>query len=370
MAELLKNKFSNSFVQELASKIKKIYPQFASNQFINDIFNDLWNQLTFKNRMRQITINLKKYLPANYKESLSIIDQVLASYPSKFSDITLLIFPDFVEMYGQNSVDWNLSIIALEKYTKYATSEFAVRQFIIKNRKQMMQQMLKWTEHQDKHVRRLASEGCRPQLPWARVLTCFKKDPRPVLEVLEKLKNDSSLYVRKSVANNLNDISKTHPHLVLELTKRWYGHNNNTDWIVKHGCRTLLKKGDKTALKIFGFSNPDNVLIENFKLSQETLYIGESITFSFTIQTKIITKIRLEYAIDFVKANGKQKRKIFQISQRNYQANITKIFIKKHAFVNRTTRKHYPGKHSLSLIVNGIELSSLNLDLLHWPTTN
>ena len=109
----------------------------------------------------------------------------------------------------------------------------------------MMQQMAVWARHDNEHVRRLASEGCRPALPWGQALTSFKKDPSPVLPILEQLNTDPSLYVRKSVANHLNDISKTHPDLVTKIARDWYGRHEYTDWIVKHGCRTLLKKGNR-----------------------------------------------------------------------------------------------------------------------------
>jgi 3-methyladenine DNA glycosylase AlkC len=91
-------------------------------------------------------------------------------------------------------------------------------------------------EVQNHDVRRLASEGCRPRLPWAMALPQFRKDPSPALPILEKLKNDESDYVRKSVANNLNEISKDHPQLVLDICERWYGQTANTDWLVKHAC--------------------------------------------------------------------------------------------------------------------------------------
>ena len=112
---------------------------------------------------------------------------------------------------------------------RYSTAEFAVRPFIIKHEARMIAQMTAWTEHDNEHVRRLASEGCRPALPWGQALTSFKKDPSPVLQILERLKADPSLYVRKSVANNLNDISKTHPDLITELARDWYGKNEHTD---------------------------------------------------------------------------------------------------------------------------------------------
>ena len=141
----------------------------------------------------------------------------------------------------------------------------------------MMAQMYAWSEDENEHVRRLSSEGCRPRLPWGQALTSFKKDPSPILPILENLKTDSSLYVRRSVANNLNDISKTHPDLVRELAEKWYGKNDSTDWILR-----------PTAVSI-----------------------GEDILFSFTVLAESDVKARLEYGIDYVKAYAKWSKCIY-----------------------------------------------------------
>jgi hypothetical protein len=169
--------------------------------------------------------------------------------------------------------------------------------------------------------------------------------------------------VQKSVANNLNDISKTHPDLVIKIAKEWYGKNEITDWIVKHACRTLLKKGNRDALAIFEFDNVSSVDVEGFALDATSISIGEDISFSFTVLTKEATKARLEYGIDYVKSNGKRNRKIFQISEVSLKENIKKSYTKKHSFADVSTRKHYAGTHSITLIVNGIERGTLDFEL-------
>ncbi len=175
MPELLKNRYNYQSIQDLALRIRAVYPLFKIDNFINDIIDETWDKLELKARMRKITMNLGRYLPSDYEQALEIIDKIIAHYPVGFNDFTLMYFPDFVEIYGQNEGHWNLSIIALERYTKFSSSEFAVRQFIINHEKRMMQQMLAWSNHENEHVRRLASEGCRPQLPWGQSLASFKK---------------------------------------------------------------------------------------------------------------------------------------------------------------------------------------------------
>jgi 3-methyladenine DNA glycosylase AlkC len=302
---------------------------------------------------------MRKFLPADYREAISVMDKIIAVCDDFFK----LCFPTFVELYGQDEENWDSSIAAMELYTQYSSSEFAVRPFIIKHEERMMAQMVAWSTHENEHVRRLSSEGCRPALPWGVALNSFKKDPSPVLPILEQLKTDPSLYVRKSVANNINDISKTHPDLVAKLAKDWYGKHQHTDWIVKHGCRTLLKKGNRDVLAIFGYDDIDSVEVSDFALGAESVSIGGDITFSFTVSVKDAAKVRLEYGIDFVKANGKRNRKIFQISEVTLKANTKKPYSKNHSFEDLSTRKHYPGTHSVTLIVNGAERGTLNFEV-------
>ena len=363
MADLLKDKYNNTSVRKLALCVKDIYPSFEVERFVNDTIDNTWQELSLKARMRRITLNLGKYLPSDYEEALSVIDAVIKNLPSDLNDFTLMYFPDFVEIFGQDERHWDLSMAALERYTSSSSAEFAVRPFIINYEERMMAQMAVWAKHDSAHVRRLASEGCRPSLPWGQALTSFKKDPTPILGILEELKKDPSLYVRKSVANNLNDISKTHPELVAGIARDWYGENEHTDWIIKHACRTLLKNGNRDVLSIFGFLDSRHVTVNDFKLDSTTITIGDRITFSFDIEAEKETKIRMEYAVYYVKANGKRNRKIFQISEISLKENEKKHYIKRHSFADMSTRKHYSGLHAVTLIVNGVEHGTLDFDV-------
>lgn len=365
MPELLKDKYYNhDSLRNLALRIKAVYPSFSDGSFLSGVMDDTWDSLELKAQIRQISVNLGRYLPPDYEQALAVIDEVIAGYPEGYNDYSMMYFPDFVEVYGQEERYFELSVAALERYTKSSSSELAVRPFIIKNEARMIQQMSIWARHENEHVRRLASEGCRPLLPWGQVLPSFKKDPLPVLGILELLKADPSLYVRKSVANNLNDISKNHPDLVAKTAKDWYGKNEYTDWIVKRGCRTLLKKGNRDVLGIFGFTDTGCVEIGDFALSAPSISIGESITFSFKISAGETAKVRLEYGIDYVKAGGKRSRKLFQISEILLNAGQEKIYSKSHSFAELSTRKHYPGVHSITLIVNGAERGTLDFEVL------
>lgn len=163
---------------------------------------------------------------------------------------------------------------------------------------------------------------------------------------------DESLYVRKSVANNLNDISKTHPHLLRKAAGHWYGTHPDTDWIIKHAYRTLLKKGDKQALALFGYENTDSIQLHNLSCQSSRIAIGKSLEFSFSIHSVMDQKVRIEYAIDFVKARGQRHQKV-KITETNIRKNETKSYTKIQSFRDLTTRKHYKGIHTLLVIING-----------------
>jgi len=363
MPELLKNIYTKEVINKLSLNMQAAYSKFQAEEFVNSVMDETWNSLELKARVNQITINLKKYLPADYQQAISIIDKAILNY-GNWLDSWCGYFPAFVEMYGQAEKHWDISIAALERYTSHYSAEFAVRPFIINHEERMMAQMYAWSKHECEHVRRLSCEGCRPALPWAQALNSFKKDPTPILPILEQLKADPAMYVRKSVANNLNDISKTHPELVIKIAQDWHGKNELTNWIVKHGCRTLLKKGNADVLAIFGYNNTSLVSVEGFALEKTSVSIGDEITFSFSIQANEPTKVRLEYGIDYVKINGKRNRKIFQISEITLKDSKSKTYVKKHSFANMSTRKHYPGGHSIVLIVNGVERGMLDFDVV------
>ena len=360
--EPLKNVINRESLRKNALAVQSVYNSFKIDDFIDTVIDEAWDALAFKARIRQVTLSLGKYLPSDYSDSIDILKKVALGYSSGLF-VLGCSFPDFVEVYGQDESNWDISINALEIFTSLWSSEMAVRPFILKYEERMMKQMLAWSKHDNEHVRRLASEGCRPALPWSIALPKFKKDPAPILPILTQLKADPSAYVRKSVANNLNDISKTRPDIVIDIATDWYGNNDHTNWIIKHGCRTLLKKGNSDVLALFGHGDNKSVDVKDFATSTNSISIGEDLTFAFVISSKKTTKVRLEYGIDYVKSSGKRNRKIFKISEVSIKENESKPYTKTHSFKDLSTRKHYPGIHSIVLIVNGAEMGELDFEL-------
>ncbi len=345
MAELYKDIYNKNYIDLLCNELLHV----NKKEFTCRVFDMLWERRELKERMRHISTVLGEFLPCDYAEAIYILKMVFSKLPENMG-LEKMVFQDFVEVYGMD--DFEKSMEALECFTKDSSSEFAVRRFIVKYPKDTMACMKVWANSDDVHVRRLASEGCRPRLPWAIALPEFKQNPKEVLEILDILKDDESEYVRRSVANNLNDISKDNPDIVKEITKSWIGQNQNRDKLLKHGCRTLLKASDRDTLEMFGFKKLEGLKIEDFTMTNKVEFEKE-LLFSFTLNSKVnLGKLRVEYALHFVRQNNKYSKKVFKISEGIYKQKSKKVE-KTYSFRPISTRRYYKGKHKLEIIVNG-----------------
>lgn len=359
--EPLKNQYSKLFFKAFVRNVTVVYPSFNGSNFINSVFINHWDALELKQRMRHVSTVLNQHLSGSYSNDIDILLRVIdvalekEQQGEKFDRLVYMFVPDYVQQYGLN--DYLTSVKAMEKITSFFSCEFAVRPFIVKYENKMMQQMLVWASSKNEHVRRLASEGCRPRLPWAMALPRFKKDPSLVLPILKLLKNDSSLYVRRSVANNLNDIAKDNPKLVINMAQQWYGKTPQTNWVVKHACRTLLKQGNQTIMRLFGYGNAKLIKVTNFKVLTPQVVIGDRLVFQFNLNQTDVSNmlIRLEYAVYFRLKNGQLSKKVFKISEKSYSSQNTHNIQRKHSFKLISTRVYYPGLHRVSVIVNGVE---------------
>jgi 3-methyladenine DNA glycosylase AlkC len=307
--ELFKNMWNEQFFAGFTKALKCVIDDFDERAFLSQIFDDEWKNKELLQRARHITTVLKNFLPSDYKNAVvKIIELINHIKKTPYWEIIVQnslqgkyglsleygFFGDFVEQYGLD--DYETSVNAVEEITQFTSCEGPVRPFIIKYPNEMMKQMLIWSKHENQWVRRLSSEGCRPRLPWTMALPKLKEDPTPILPILENLKNDPSEFVRKSVANNLNDIAKDNPKMVIDLVKKWQGKSKNTDRIIKHGCRTLLKQGSTEVMDIFGFDAVKNISIQDFHISTLKVKVGKSLEFSFKLlNNNEKTKIRLEY---------------------------------------------------------------------------
>ncbi|WP_324170605.1 DNA alkylation repair protein [Sulfurimonas sp.] len=350
MAILLKYLYNDDYISALLNSLE--YPLLKHEEFKKSIFDKNWEDRELKQRMRHISLTLGLFLPTNYVDAIKILKKSFLQLNHAYR-LENMIFQDFVEVYGLEN--FKVSMDAIEFFTIDSSSEFAIRKFILKYPDATMAQMLIWAKSDNLHVRRLASEGCRPRLPWAISLPIFKKEPSKVLEILELLKDDKSEYVRKSVANNINDISKDNKNIVKKLASLWIGKNSNRDAMVKHGCRTLLKSSDKEVLSLFGFNSPDAIILSEFNLNKEVV-MGEKLAFSFNLNSKKeLGKLRIEYIIEFIRKNKKYNAKVFKISEGVFQQKKKNI-LRQHSFKPISTRVYYKGLHKLSIIINGKNL--------------
>ena len=358
--EAFKNIFNKSFVIDFASNIKKYSSSFDDINYTKTVLNDL-EKLELKARMRLISYSIDEHLPLDYKESIEVLRNVKKDFKeNKNKALQLLVLSDFVEVFGLD--DLHTSLKALEFFTIDSSAEFAVRTFLINNEKETLEYFYKWSKSSNEDIKRLSSEGSRSRLPWGISIPRFKKDPSAVLPILNELKNDESLYVRRSVANNLNDISKDNPKIVIDFIKENINKTKNCDWLLKHASRTMLKKGDVHTLHLFGYKEYKNLKIDNL-IVDSNITIGDSLNFSFDLNNdEILGLLRVEYEIDFQMANEKRSKKVYMLSQSKVN-NKSKSFIKKHSFKIITTRKYYCGLHHLTIIVNGIRVTCKSFNL-------
>ncbi len=367
MAELFKNIYNQEFFNEFTKAIQQVISKFDKSSFLNHIFDDQWASRELKQRMRHISIVLKNHFSKDYNENVNAILKIVRQLQNdgcKEDSIEYMFLPDFIELYGLEN--YSISIKAFEQITQFTSCEFAVRPFIIKYQEKMIKQMDVWSKHKHHTVRRLATEGCRPRLPWAMAIPSLKNNPTPIIPILKNLKNDASESVRRSVANNLNDISKDNPNTVINLVKEWQGKTIETDWLIKHACRTLLKQGNEEVMKLFGFGNVDFININNFRILTTKVKIGAFLEFLFELKNKSssASKIRLEYGLYYQKANGSLSKKVYKISEREYLGNSIITINRKQSFRIITTRKFHLGLHQISIIINGKELDKIDFELI------
>lgn len=360
MAATLKDiYFNTAYYKKLAAEIRKVYPKFSADGFIKDATLNLAT-LELNGRMRQTSITLRKHLPEDYKEALDILFAVIPQIDGGYAN---LVFPDFVGLYGHD--DFDASMAALKLFTQFGSSEFAIREFLRRDFAKTIAVMKKWAVDENHHVRRLASEGSRPRLPWSFKLDAVVKDPSLTLPILERLKSDDELYVRKSVANHLNDFSKDHAEWLTHTVKNWDFSHEHTAWIVKHACRTLIKKGHPAALALFAFEKNTKVKVKKLRLEKNAIKIGGVLKFAFDVvsEKNKPQKLAIDFTVYYRKKSGELSPKVFKLKEATLGPGQTFSLSKSQRMQNFTTRQHYPGKHKLVITVNGMQLAEKSFEL-------
>lgn len=347
--EPLKEMFNKQFYEELALEFSKADRDFNPKKFLKEVTEGM-EALSLNQRMRNTSLVLKRHLPPDYKKAVEIMKKVI---PNTRPGYTNLIFPDFVGLYGHSDVA--VSMEALKFFTCFGSSEFAVREFLKRDFKRAIQVMYAWAKDKNHHVRRLASEGSRPRLPWSFKLDEVIRNPEITRPILEALKTDETLYVRKSVANHLNDISKENPDYMLRLVNSWDKTHPHTSWIIKHASRTLIKKGHKDSLSVFDFEKNAKVKIEKFRLNTDRLKLGDTLHFEFDLVSGKSSpqKLVVDYLIHYRKKSGELSPKVFKLKELDLKPKEKLEISKKQVFKDFTTRKHFAGEHAIEIQING-----------------
>ncbi len=348
-APALKEMFNPALFRSMSRAVASVHPAFDTKTFLRLSLDGL-DSLNLLQRMRRMSESLHATLPSNYRKSVSILRRAAPHFPGGFVS---LVFPDFISVYGLD--DFDTSLDALKFFTPFGSSEFGIRPFLRKDITRTLQAMETWSRDADEHVRRLSSEGCRPRLPWSFRLDAVIAAPSLTLPILENLRTDPSLYVRKSVANHLNDLTKDHPAWVMDRLDTWPGDNAHAAWIMKRALRTLIKKGDRRALSLIGAGEPARVRVGSFLVSPARIRLGQAITFGGEIHSlsKKPQRLVIDYTIHYVKKSGSASPKVFKLKELTLAPGGTLALSRRQMIRDFTTRKHHPGLHEIDLLING-----------------
>ena len=358
MAEALKDAYGLEIPERIGAMIHAVAPHFDVAGFVATAQQG-YQQLNLLARGRHMAAALRQHLPADYPQAVELL---LASLGEKIEAIEgqsmapFLYLPHvlFVAHYGQDHFE--ASMHAQYELTQRFTAEFSIRFFIERHPQATLARLRQWASDPNHHVRRLVSEGTRPRLPWAQRLRDFQRDPAPVLALLELLKDDPSLYVRRSVANNLNDIGKDHAALLTETAQRWLqGASAERQWLVRHALRSAVKRGEAGALQALGFGEPPQVSLSQVQLNPQQARIGDKISISLRLHnpTASTQALMVDLRIGYIKANGAASPKVFKLKALQLAPGAAAELRKQISLADMTTRKHYPGQHQVELLLNG-----------------
>lgn len=369
MPTLMKNGLGMEAVQRIGHAIRSIDSNFASDHFVSSAMHRI-GSLELRQRVDCLIELLNQHLPKNFESSANLLEQIPDHWDSGDQNDPLRGFAAWpiIDYVGRHGLDHPvISLELLKRLTPLFSAEFAIRPFLLQHAELTLATMQQWCNDPSDHVRRLVSEGSRPRLPWGQQLKPFIADPTPIFHLLEPLKDDPSEYVRRSVANNLNDIAKDHPQLIIDHCLQWHEEaNDNRKWIIRHATRTLVKQGYPGVFTLLGYTDNPQISLTGFELDANSIEIGESLGFCFDLNSdaEIEQQFVVDYAVHYAKANGKTNHKVFKLKNLALAPGETATLTKKHSFRPVTTRKYYAGRHAIEILINGESIARQEFDLL------
>ena len=381
MAELLKDMFGPEMVHRASAALQAAHPEFDAAGFTAQAL-DGFADLELTARCQHIATAMAKHLPDDRAMAIDILVRSLGpelencdpvdAQPTGDPQIDENVMSGFFYMpHGYFLADhggdhYDKIMWANYEITKRATSEFSIRTPLRDHPEETLAHLTRWATDDNVHVRRLVSEGTRPRLPWSFRLRGFIDDPTPILPLLELLKDDPVEYVRRSVANNLNDIAKDHPEIVTDLAKRWWvDGDENRRRLIRHGLRTLIKAGNLDALDVLGYGPDSPARVASVTIAPESATIGEHIVLTVTVEnpTSAPAGALIDLGIEFVKANGSTSRKVFKGAEWELGPGETRQVNKRISLAQHSTRTHYPGTHGVDIVLNGVTTAAGSFDL-------
>lgn len=363
-APKLKDYFGQEQVVGIGRRIAAVTEGFDEAAFVEAALVADWEDLSLTQRSQAIADALWSTLSLPATEALEVLTAALPPELDRAEGVLnesfwLWPFGDLIATYAVDELDAGLA--ACRELTKRFTGEFAIRPFL-RRYPEALERIASWTADDNEHVRRLVSEGSRPRLPWA---TRLDLPIEPVLKILGRLRADPSPYVRRSVANHLNDLAKDDPDRIVSLLEGWHAEGvEETTWIVRHALRNHLKGGDPRVMTLFGYGVPE-VDVTGLCVDPANVRIGDSASavFDLTSTADRPQDLHVDLVIGYVKANGSRSPKVFRFRTLELGAGQTEACSRRLDFVHRSTRKLYPGEHTLAVRVNGSDLASTSFAL-------
>lgn len=366
MAEPLKEMFNKAAVEWLAAALVSAWPDFPARAFTRAILADL-PALELLARVERIALEMRRHLPADFRKAVKIVTRALgkpapAGDGTDFGSFRVAPCHRFVAQAGLDHVD--LALDYFMNTTRHFSCEFDIRPFIQRDQEKVLGVMLGWTGDKDWRVRRLASEGSRPRLPWGLRLQALVKEPAPLLPILEALRDDPIEAVRRSVANSLNDIAKDHPDYAVEILGNWQEEPTRAP-MIRHALRHLVKQGHDGALGLMGVDRSAKFEVTSLTLDRRQVSIGGAIGIDLTLQNvgRKATRAIVDYTVHHLGARGELRPKVFKWSVLELGPGESVSLARRHSLKPVTTRRYYPGAHKIDIRVNGRMLAEAGFTL-------
>jgi 3-methyladenine DNA glycosylase AlkC len=357
----LKEQFSPDLVRALAAELSGAWPEFPARAFVRRCTTGLAD-LELLQRVHHISAAMAGALPADFAAAAMILDRAVDS-PALTGWMAM---PCGYWVAAQGLEHPEVALPLLARLTPRFSSEFPIRPFIERHPEITFGYLHRWVDDPDEHVRRLVSEGSRPRLPWASRLRGLLADPSPAVALLDRrLFEDPSEYVRRSVANHLNDIAKDHPGLALETARRWQATGSpGAAWVVRHGLRTLIKHGDPQALALLGFDHAETVRLGSLSVTPAAIAVGDEVLIEFELSTNDgQARVAVDYLVHYAGARGTRRPKVFKLTTRTIEPGRPQRFSRRHRFADVSIRTIHPGTHRLEVQVNGVILGGAEVEV-------